>query len=113
MLSRDATPRVITPLTMRLVPHSGDRDVIADLFGVLENLVVRDELPAAAQGIHEPRGTHTGGALEGGHHQPIGSNEVSMAIAGLADFMTGWITGRMIGSTTDCVTGRNSGPTAG
>ena len=30
-----------------------ERDVIADLFAVLESLVLRDELPAEAQGIYD------------------------------------------------------------
>jgi hypothetical protein len=33
--------------------NTSERDVIADLFAVLETLVVRDELPAEAQGIYD------------------------------------------------------------
>jgi hypothetical protein len=32
---------------------TSERDVIADLFAVLESLVLRDELPAEAQGIYD------------------------------------------------------------
>ena len=32
---------------------TSERDVIADLFAVLEILVLRDELPAEAQGIYD------------------------------------------------------------
>ncbi|MGH3670224.1 MAG: hypothetical protein ACRDSH_06255 [Pseudonocardiaceae bacterium] len=32
---------------------TSERDVIADLFAVLENLVVRNELPAEAQGLYD------------------------------------------------------------
>ncbi|MGH3913886.1 MAG: hypothetical protein ACRDTC_10820 [Pseudonocardiaceae bacterium] len=30
-----------------------ERDIIADLFAILESLVLRDELPAEAQGIYD------------------------------------------------------------
>lgn len=33
--------------------NTTERDVIADLFAVLETLVVSDELPAEAQGIYD------------------------------------------------------------
>jgi hypothetical protein len=33
--------------------NPSERDVIADLFAVLESLVLRDELPAEAQGIYD------------------------------------------------------------
>ncbi|MGH3771469.1 MAG: hypothetical protein ACRDRW_08755 [Pseudonocardiaceae bacterium] len=33
--------------------NTSERDVIADLFAVLESLVLRDELPAEAQGIYD------------------------------------------------------------
>jgi hypothetical protein len=32
---------------------TNERDVIADLFAVLESLVLRDELPAEVQGIYD------------------------------------------------------------
>ena len=32
---------------------SSEREIIADLFAVLEGLVVRDELPAEARGIYD------------------------------------------------------------
>lgn len=32
---------------------ASERDVIADLFSILENLVLRNELPAEAQGIYD------------------------------------------------------------
>ena len=33
--------------------NTSERDLIADLFGVLESLVVRNELPAEAQGMYD------------------------------------------------------------
>jgi hypothetical protein len=33
--------------------NSGERDIIADLFTILESLVLRDELPAEARGIYD------------------------------------------------------------
>lgn len=33
--------------------NTNERDVIADLFAVLESLVLREELPAEAQGIYD------------------------------------------------------------
>lgn len=32
---------------------SNERDIIADLFAILENLVLRNELPAEARGIYD------------------------------------------------------------
>lgn len=33
--------------------NTSERDIIADLFAVLENLVIRNELPAEAQGLYD------------------------------------------------------------
>ncbi|HEY2764673.1 MAG TPA: hypothetical protein VGJ13_11770 [Pseudonocardiaceae bacterium] len=33
--------------------NSSERDIIADLFTILESLVLRDELPAEARGIYD------------------------------------------------------------
>ena len=51
--AKSAAPRLAQAKIRSDQLNTSERDVIADLFAVLETLVVRDELPAEAQGIYD------------------------------------------------------------
>ncbi|MBV9011432.1 MAG: hypothetical protein JO272_05175 [Pseudonocardiales bacterium] len=51
--AKPAAPRLAQTKIRSDQLSTSERDVIADLFAVLESLVLRDELPAEAQGIYD------------------------------------------------------------
>ncbi|MGH3685934.1 MAG: hypothetical protein ACRDRU_27660 [Pseudonocardiaceae bacterium] len=51
--AQPAAPRLAQTKIRSDQLSTSERDVIADLFAVLESLVVRNELPAEAQGIYD------------------------------------------------------------
>lgn len=51
--AKPAAPRMAQAKIRSDQLATSERDVIADLFAVLENLVVRGELPAEAQGLYD------------------------------------------------------------
>jgi hypothetical protein len=51
--AKSAAPRLAQAKIRSDQLNTSERDVIADLFAVLETLVVRNELPAEAQGIYD------------------------------------------------------------
>jgi len=51
--AQPAAPRLAQTKIRSDQLNTSERDVIADLFAVLESLVLRDELPAEAQGIYD------------------------------------------------------------
>lgn len=52
-LTNPAAPRLAQVKIRSDQLNPSERDVIADLFAVLESLVLRNELPAEAQGIYD------------------------------------------------------------
>jgi hypothetical protein len=51
--AKPAAPRLAQAKIRSDQLNTSERDVIADLFAVLESLVLRNELPAEAQGIYD------------------------------------------------------------
>ncbi|MGH3864574.1 MAG: hypothetical protein ACRDQ4_00300 [Pseudonocardiaceae bacterium] len=51
--AKPAAPRLAQTKIRSDQLNTSERDVIADLFAVLESLVLRHELPAEAQGIYD------------------------------------------------------------
>jgi hypothetical protein len=51
--AKSAAPRLAQAKIRSDQLSTSERDVIADLFAVLETLVLRNELPAEAQGIYD------------------------------------------------------------
>jgi len=51
--AKPAAPRLAQAKIRSDQLSTSERDVIADLFAVLESLVLRNELPAEAQGIYD------------------------------------------------------------
>jgi hypothetical protein len=51
--AKSAAPRLAQAKIRSDQLNTSERDVIADLFAVLETLVLRNELPAEAQGIYD------------------------------------------------------------
>jgi hypothetical protein len=51
--AKPAAPRLAQAKIRSDQLNASERDVIADLFAVLESLVLRKELPAEAQGIYD------------------------------------------------------------
>jgi hypothetical protein len=51
--AKPAVPRMAQAKIRSDQLTTSERDVIADLFAVLENLVVRNELPAEARGLYD------------------------------------------------------------